>query len=265
MSGADTTRRTALITGASSGIGRELAHVFARAGHNVIVTARREEALQALCRELEQHQGISAKAVVADLATPGGAEALHAAVMSTGATVDYVVNDAGLGHVGNVAALELEPQLRAIDVNVRSLVCLTRLFLPAMIERRRGAVLNIGSTAAFLPGPGMAVYFASKTFVVSFTQALAHELKGTGVSATVVCPGPTDTAFARLAGSDRLALYQGALAKPRDVAEHAYRAMLRAVPVSLHGTRTALRVNLLKLAPASLSTRLGARATRPTK
>jgi short-subunit dehydrogenase len=265
MPDAETTHGTALITGASSGIGRELAHVFARAGHSVILTARREDRLHALCRDLEQAHRITARSIVADLAAPGGPEGLHAAVDKLGAAVDYLVNDAGLGHVGTVAELGLEPQLRAIDVNLRALVQLTRLFLPAMLERRRGAVLNIGSTAAFLPGPGMAVYFASKAFVVSYTQALANELEGTGVSATVVCPGPTDTEFPRLAGSDRLALYQGELARPADVAEHAYRAMLNRVPLSLHGTRTALRVNLLKLAPASLATRLGARATRPTK
>jgi short-subunit dehydrogenase len=254
-----------LITGASSGIGRALAHVFARAGHPVAVSARRSDRLVALCGELERAHGVWARPIVADLSRPDGPQVVFEAASQLPAPVEYLVNDAGLGNVGTVAELALDAQLRAIDVNLRALVHLTRCFLPAMISRRRGAVLNIGSTAAFLPGPGMAVYFASKAFVVSFTQALAHELRGTGVSATVVCPGPTDTDFPRLAGSDRLRLYQGALARPEEVAEHAYRAMLDKVPLSLHGARTALRVNLLKLAPAGLATRFAARATRPMR
>ena len=191
---------TVLVTGASSGIGLELARCFAADGCRLILVARKGIALETLAAELRKAHKIQAQVFTADLAQPDTPNRLLGELQSAGIKVDVLVNNAGFGAQGKFAELPLERQLDMVQVNITAVAHLTRLLLPGMIERRRGGLLNVASTAAFQPGPGMAVYYATKAFLLSFTEALAEELAGTGVTATALCPGPTTTNFGTAAG-----------------------------------------------------------------
>lgn len=217
---------TALITGASSGIGKELAKIHAERGGNVVLVARRKDRLEILKKELESQHGVQALILAQDLAQSDAAEAVHAAVEEAGWQVDYLINNAGFG--GHGRFWERDPALDAamIDVNVRALTLLTRAFVPQMIQRGRGRILNVASTAGFLPGPLQAVYYASKAYVVSFSAALSEELAGTGVKVTALCPGPVQTEFFQVADAEGVELTKRMVASPRKVAEVGYRAML---------------------------------------
>ena len=200
----------ALITGASAGLGAEFARQLAKRGRRLVLAARRKDRLEALASELG-----NARAVAADLAQPGAAAKLLADVAAAGETVEILVNNAGFGLGGRFAELSAERQREMIDLNVGALTELCRLAAPQMIERRSGAILNVASTAAFQPGPGMAVYFATKAYVLSFSEALHEELKPHGVKVSCLCPGPTRTEFGAVAGFgeegsfDRLAMEAG--------------------------------------------------------
>jgi hypothetical protein len=172
--------------------------------------------------------------------------------------VEFLVNNAGFGTTGAFATADVGRELAMVAVNVTTLVHLTRLLLPAMIERRSGRILNLGSTAGFLPGPFMAGYYASKAFVNSFTQALAYELRGTGVTATVSCPGATATEFSRVAGNDKSRLFQAAAMAAPEVAADAYRAMMRGRPMSVAGVRNKLAMQSLRFAPRSMAVAMAA-------
>src|SRR6266704_6521473 len=216
---------TALITGASAGLGAEYARLFAADKHDLVLVARRRDRLEALARELQSAHGVKARVVTADLAAPDGASRGVDEVRRLGLEIEFLVNNAGFGTSGAFVELDVGRELEMIQVNVAALVTLTRAFLPGMVARRRGRILNVGSTAGFQPGPFMAVYYASKAFVNSFTEALAFELAGSGVTATVSCPGATATEFSKVAGTERSRLFQmGAMSAP-EVAAHAYRAM----------------------------------------
>ena len=191
---------TVLVTGASSGIGLELARCFAAEGCRLILVARKGIALEALAAELRKAHKIQAQVFTADLAHRDAPNRLLAHLQAAGIKVDVLVNNAGFGAQGKFAELPLERQLDMLQVNITAVVHLSGLLLPGMIERRRGGVLNVASTAAFQPGPGMGIYYATKAFVLSFTEALAEELAGTGLTATAVCPGPTRTNFGAAAG-----------------------------------------------------------------
>src|SRR5258707_522371 len=188
---------TALVTGASSGIGLELARRLAADGHDLVVIARRAAALDALVAEVTRAYGVKATAISVDLAQPAGARHIYDELLRAGTTIDVVVNNAGFGLQGAVAKLPLDRQLEMVQVNVTALTELTRLFLPGMLERNRGGVLNVGSTAGFQPGPMMAVYYATKAYVVSFTEALAEEVAGSALRISCLAPGPTATGFAQ--------------------------------------------------------------------
>jgi uncharacterized protein len=185
-------RKVALITGASSGIGVDLAREFARGGHDVILVARRREKLEALAGEL----GAAARVIVADLADP----AAPARLLEEAGPIDVLVNNAGFGAGGTVADLDLGRQMDILQVNIAALTALTRLALPGMIARGGGRVLNVASVVAFMPGPGLAVYSASKAYVLALSEALHTELRGTGVTVTCLCPGSTESEFAAVAG-----------------------------------------------------------------
>jgi short-subunit dehydrogenase len=215
-------RPIALITGASSGIGRELACGLA-ADHDLILTARRETELRALAVSLSP---TVCHVIPADLADPAAPQALYRAVQSAGLIVDVLVNNAGFGDLGPFAEADLQRALRMIQVNVTALTELTGLFLPGMRQRGRGRILNVGSVAGFQPGPFMAVYYATKAYVNSFSEALWSELKGSGVTVTCLAPGRTESAFAATAGFD-LRAGGGAVASARSVAELGIRAMKR--------------------------------------
>ena len=195
---------TVLITGASSGIGLELAKCFAADKSNLILVARNTAALEKLAEELRREHNIEVHVITADLSQPESSQIIFDELKGRGIIVDVLVNNAGFGLHGGFAELPLPRQLEIIQVNIAALVALTGLFLPGMIERKRGGILNVGSVAGFLPGPNMAVYYASKAFVLSFSEALHEELLGTGVSVTNLCPGPTESNFSQVARSHRV-------------------------------------------------------------
>ncbi len=193
------TERVTLITGASAGIGTELARVFAANGHRLALVARRADRLAALSAEITTAGGKTPILIPCDLEQANSCEAIAAALKEAGVEVDYLVNNAGFGLFGHAAELDRAQQLGIIDVNIRALSDLTLRFAPDVI-RHRGGILNVGSVAGFLPGPGMAMYYASKAFVLSFTEAIREELKPKGVRVTVLCPGPVPTEFQSRAG-----------------------------------------------------------------
>jgi len=198
------TQKITLITGASAGIGAEFARQLAKRGERLVLVARRKDRLAALVGELG-----NARAVALDLGETGATERLLADIEAAGEHVDTLVNNAGFGLAGKFAALEGPRQRAMIDLNIGALTELTHAVLPGMIERKRGGILNVASTAAFQPGPGMAVYFATKAYVLSFTEALHEELRGSGIRVTALCPGPTATEFGSVAGFGK----DGAFAK----------------------------------------------------
>ena len=187
---------TVLITGASSGIGRELARQFAGDGADLVLIARSEDRLRDLAGELTAEYGVTVEVVPADLSQPGSPDQIVQTLAQQQTDVDVLVNNAGFGARGPVAGLGVQRQLEMIEVNVAALTRLTALLLPGMLERRRGDILNVASTAAFQPGPNSAVYYATKAYVLSFTEALAEEVRGSGVRVSCLAPGPTDTGFA---------------------------------------------------------------------
>jgi short-subunit dehydrogenase len=191
--------RVTLITGASAGIGAELARVFAANGHRVALVARRADRLEGLAREIASSGGKAPIPIPCDLQAHDAGDRIEAALAAAGAEVEYLVNNAGFGLFGRATELDRAGQLGIIDVNIRALADLSVRFAPSVI-RHRGGILNLGSIAGFLPGPGMAMYYASKAFVLSFTEALRQELKPHGVRVTVLCPGPVPTEFQARAG-----------------------------------------------------------------
>jgi uncharacterized protein len=245
------TRPVALVTGASSGIGRELCRVLAREGHDLVLVARREPELQALAEELKSHYGTTGTVVTADLSTPAGAQQVFDAVAAAGLDIDVLVNNAGFGGSGRFTETDAGHEQRMVAVNVVALTDLTKLFLPAMIERRRGRVLNVASTAAFQPGPFMAIYYATKAYVLSFTEAIAEELAGTGVTATALCPGVVPSGFQDTAGlSDNALLLHSPGVKSADfVAEAGYDAMMHGRRVVVPGALNKIGVQSLRIAP----------------
>ena len=204
-----TNRPLALVTGASSGIGADLARELARDGYDLVLTARSLAPMQALAVELEVH-GAGGVVIAADLAQPGGAAALASAIESRGLAVDVLVNNAGLGGLGRFDQMEPERIGEMLQVNIAALTELTRRLLPGMVARGRGKVMLVASTAGFQPGPRMAVYFATKAYVLSFGEAIAEELRGTGVTVTTLCPGATATKFAEVAGTSNTRLFDSA-------------------------------------------------------
>ena len=241
---------TALITGASAGLGKELARCFAAHGHDVVLVARRRDRLDELADQLRaRFPQIRAHALACDLSQPGAVAQLLQQVRELGLDIEHLVNNAGAGIAGAFAEQELGRQLELIQLNIAALVQLTHGVLPQMLARRRGRILNIGSTAGFQPGPWLASYYASKAFVNSFSEALSFELRETGVSVTLSCPGPTRTEFAALAGIESSRLFQLSAASPESVAAAAYHAMQHGRAVVVHGFLNWLGVQLLRISP----------------
>ena len=240
---------TALITGASSGIGCELARLFAADKTNLVLVARRQEKLEQLAVELRRDYGVQVRVFAKDLADANSPKAIFEALAAENLTVDVLVNNAGFGAAGSVANLPLEKQLEMVQVNVAALTRLTRLFLPGMIERRSGGIFNVGSTAAFQPGPFMAVYYATKAYVLSFTEALAEEVAGTGVRVTCLAPGPTSTGFAAVAKVKSKLLFQMGMADADAVARAGYRGFRRGKLLVIPGLRNKLGVFAVRFLP----------------
>ena len=203
------TRPLALVTGASSGIGADLARELARDGHDLVLAARTVAQMEKLAAELTAY-GAGTVVIPADFSQPGAAAALASAIESRGMTVDVLVNNAGIGAVGPFDEADPVRIGEMLHVNIVALTELTRLLLPGMVARRHGKVMLVASTAAFQPGPRMAVYFATKAYVLSFGEAIAYELRGTGVTVTVLCPGATATNFQQIAGMSELTFLKSA-------------------------------------------------------
>jgi short-subunit dehydrogenase len=240
--------RVTLITGASAGIGADFARIFARNGHRVALTARRADRLCALADEITAAGGRAPLLIPCDLQAHDAGDRIAAALADAGAEVEYLVNNAGFGLFGNAAELDRAEQLGMIDVNIRALADLSLRFSDQLI-RNRGGLLNVGSIAGFLPGPGMAMYYASKAFVLSFTEALRVELGQHGVRVTVVCPGPVPTEFQTRAGV-RPGFDSAILnVSPADVARQAYDGLMANKRAVLPGLGIKIVPFLLRLFP----------------
>ncbi len=256
-------RPVTLITGASSGIGAELAHVFAEHGHELVLTARREAELEALAGAIAAAGHARPLVLPLDLLQRDAVARLAAALTASGVEPDNVVNNAGFGLAGDAAALDRDDQLAMIDLNMRALTELSLAFADSLV-RHRGGLLNVASIAGFLPGPGMAVYYASKAYVLSFSEALHQELKPRGVRVTALCPGPGATGFQVRAGLRAGGIGEGGLlALPaRRVAEIGYAGLVRGKRVVVAGLGNKLAVSFMSLMPHALLVPLAAYGMR---
>lgn len=258
-----TGRPAVLITGASSGIGLEMARILAAAGEELVLTARREKLLEETAFRLSAERSLPVHVRAADLSEPGGAERLYRSLESDGIPVGTLVNNAGFGTWGPFRETPASESIAMMRLNMEAVVHLTALCLPSMIDAGSGKILNVASTAAFQPGPLMTVYYATKAFVLHFSEALARELEGTGVTVTAFCPGPVRTGFGKRAGIERSGI---ARLLPPMSAEEAARtgieAMERGKPLAIPGLVNRMTALSAKLLPRRLTTRLVHRVQR---
>jgi len=252
MNGRKGEGQTVLVTGASGGIGLELARCFAGDGYNLVLVARSAEALEAAAASLANTFGVSAVPIARDLAQLNAGSELAQTLGQRGLSIDVVVNNAGYGVAGAFDAGDLPTQLGIIDLNVRALVELTHLFWPRMLKNNRGGVLNVASTAAFQPGPFMAVYCASKAFVLSFSEALWEEARGTGVHVSCLCPGVTESGFHKRAGTGKLNLLRGGMMPAARVAQLGYRAFQANKRVKVTGAANAIMAGSVGFVPRTI-------------
>ena len=252
-----TLRSTALITGASGGLGLDLAELLARDGNNLILVARSASKLEQAARDLSKKHGIKVETISQDLSRIGAGQELVNTLKAKGLQVDILVNNAGFASYGRFVDLPLSEQLNMMDLNMRTLVELTGLLTPEMVKRGKGRVLNIASTAAFLPGPLMAIYYATKAFVLSFGEAIANELEDTGVTVTTLCPGAFASGFQARAAMEESKLVQGKkLPTSMEVAEFGYAAMQKGEPVAIQGMGNYLTAQAPRLLPRKMVTRM---------
>lgn len=256
---------TALITGASSGIGLELTRLFAAEKNDVVLVARNTEKLTALADELKSTFHIQAHVISCDLAAPNAVEQLVVAIQNLQIKIDYLVNNAGFGAVGDVAELPLARQSSMIQVNVTALAELTRSLLPGMLERGRGGILNVASTAAFQPGPGMAVYYATKAFVLSFSEALHEELRSGPIHVSCLAPGPTATGFGEDSGMKGSVLFRLGAMDARQVALAGYRGLMRNQAIVIPGVKNKLGAASVRFTPRFLVRRIVGRLNQTDK
>ena len=251
---------TALVTGASSGIGLELATLLARNRHDLVLVARNRERLESIAGGLRKEFGVTVAVLAKDLAARSAPDEIARELASSGTGVDVLVNNAGLGVYGPFTKTPLQKELESIQVNVVALTHLIKLFLPGMLERRRGRILNVASTAAFQPGPLMAVYYATKAHVLSFSEALANETAGTGVTVTTLCPGPTLTEFQSRAGFGKVPLLKSPMVmSAADVARAGYAGMMRGQGLVIPGAINKTLVQALRVSPRRLVTAIARR------
>lgn len=245
--------KTALITGASGGIGAELARLFAADGANLVLVARSGDRLAALKEELESSWGISVTTLTADLVAPGAAQAIYAFTQEQGLNIDALVCNAGVGDWGLFTDRPLEKLSDMVQLNVTALTALVHLYLPAMLQAKKGFILNVASLASFMPGPKMAVYYASKAYVRSLSEALSVELKGSGVSVTALCPGPVKTDFWSRAEAEKSRIFSSLLfADSKSVATCGYRAMRKGKVLALPGFSTGCFAFFSRFLPRAL-------------
>jgi uncharacterized protein len=248
-------KQTALITGASGGIGLDFTRLFARDGWDVVLVARSEAKLREIAAELTREHGIAAHVIAADLAKPNAAAGIVKMLTDRGLVIDALVNNAGYGLSGPFVETDVRLELEMIQVNIVALTHLAKLLLPGMVSRNRGRILNVASTASFQPGPLMAVYYATKAYVLSFSEALSEELRQTGVTVTALCPGPTKTGFVETAGVGPSRLFTLLkTASSAAVARTGYEAMKRGRRVVVHGFANKLLVQSVRISPRRIVT-----------
>jgi len=244
----------ALITGASKGLGAEMARQLAAEGWNLVLVARSKGELDALASGLVEKHGVKAIALVEDLGKPGSADRLWSQVSAANLFVEVLINNAGFGLLGAFRDTPIERELEMLQVNVATLTHLTKLALPAMLERKRGFIMNVASTAGFVPGPFMSVYYASKAYVLSLSEALHAELDGTGVVVSALCPGATRTEFAQTARSSESKLFKrGHVMEAGPVVKAGLAGMFRGAAVVVPGLQNKIMIQSLRLAPRAVT------------
>jgi short-subunit dehydrogenase len=249
--------KTALITGGSTGIGFELAKQFAAHGHDLVLVARKADLLEAAAGKIEGKYGVGVRTISLDLGDPNSPQQLFDTLSGDNVTVDYLVNNAGFGLGGEFADTDIERELDMIQVNVASLVHLTKLFLPQMLKRREGRIMNVASTASFQAIPLASIYSSTKAFVLSFSEAIHEELRNTGVTVTALCPGPTHTNFFERAGTTKTRLHtQAAVASAEDVAIFGYAAMMKGKRIAIPGMGNKLMVQAERMVPRIIVTKI---------
>jgi len=248
--------KTALITGASGGIGYELALLLARDGFDCILVARSRDKLDELAARLESEFRVKTLVVARDLSKSTAVDEIYEEVSAASMSIDVLVNNAGFPVYGRFVDTDWQAELDMLQVNVVALTALTKLFVRGMVERRNGRILNLASTAAFVPGPLMAVYYASKAYVLSFSQALANELQGTGVTVTALAPGPTRTGFQKRGVMEDSRLVRGQIADAKSVAAAGYRGMMRGKTIVIPGFSNKLIPWVARVSPRGAVTRV---------
>ncbi len=233
---------TALITGASGGIGRDFAKIHADNGGDLVIVARRQDVLEELKAEIEKEHGVKVLCIAADLAEQGAVQRIYDEVKRQGIEVEILINNAGFGGHGKFHERNWADDEAMIQLNITALCALTHAFVQEMVARKRGRILNVASTAGFLPGPLQAVYYSTKAFVVSFSQAIAEELSDSNVTVTALCPGPVATGFTDRAGLEGVSAFNNA-ASPKDVAQVGYDAMLRGKLIAIDDWKLAMTLN----------------------
>lgn len=244
---------TALITGASNGIGLELAKVHASKGVNLVLVARNKAKLDELKVELERQYKITVYTIGKDLSLPHAAQEVYDEIKSQQIQIDYLVNNAGFGDFGMFVETDWNKELQMINLNITTLTHFTKLYVRDMVKRGSGKILNVASTAAFQSGPTMAVYYATKAYVLSFSEALDNEVSNKGVSVTTLCPGPTESGFQAAAAMEESNLVKGKkLPSSREVAEYGYASMMKGKTVAIHGMMNYLMANSVRFLPRAL-------------
>lgn len=244
--------QTALITGATSGIGYELSKLFAGNGYNLVLVARNKSRLDDVASECKRKYSVSATTISKDLSLPSAPPEIADGLRRNSIGVDILVNNAGFNEYGPFLETDLDRELQMIHLHIVALTHLTKLLLPEMTRRNHGKILNIGSTGSFAPGVFNAVYCASKAYILSFSEAIAEELRGTGVSVTTLCPGPTSTEFAQRAGMGDVRIFRGKLMDARAVAEVGFTSLMNGKSTVVPGLPNKLTVFSLRLAPRTL-------------
>ena len=251
-------KKTALITGASGGIGYELSKLFAQDGYDLVLVARNKQKLEELANKLKKNFGVSAKVISKDLSVAASPQEIFDELYQESIHIAILVNNAGFGGCGHFSGTNLKNELDMIQVNLVSLTHLTKLFLPGMLEQGSGKILNVGSTGSFVPVPLEAVYGATKAYVLSFSEAIAEELEGTGVTVTALCPGPTHTGFAKRAQMEdaRMFKFGFGIMNAETVAEIGYRGLMKGNRVVIPGIFNRLQMFLIKFTPGKIVAKL---------
>ena len=244
---------TALITGASNGIGLEFAKVHASKGDNLVLVARNLSKLDELKVELEKQYKISVYTIGLDLSKPNAAQEVYDETIRQKIQVDYLINNAGFGDFGMFVETDWNKELQMINLNITTLTQFTKLYLKDMVQRRSGKIMNVASTAAFQSGPTMAVYYATKAYVLSFSEAIANEVSDKGVTITTLCPGATESGFQAAAAMEESALVKGrTLPTSKEVAEYGYKAMMKGKTVAIHGLMNYIMANSVRFMPRAI-------------